>query len=218
MLACSIDAANAEQGGAGWLYLHEIAHRTMNDYAFMLATVERATRAASDETSLRALMDVGARLRAGARAHRVLCQPRDGGRARLDNDLERVCASLSAAMQLDRAITLTLSCEPIELDAFQSWQASLIVSELITNAVKHAFAKVETGKVWVAVRIAGGEVRIVVADEGNGSGAIQPGRGARIVNALAKELGGVIWRNHTAQGSIVAVYFPHQPPAAVRRV
>jgi two-component sensor histidine kinase len=217
MQAYSIDPMRAERSRAEWIYIDEIAHRTMNDYAFMLATVERARRAASDQASLRALSDVSARLRAGAKAHWLLCPPRERGVTRLDDELEGLCLSLSAAMPADRVIPLTLVCEPIELSAFRSWQASLIVSELITNAVKHAFSACETGEVKVAVRRVGDEIQILVADDGNGAGAISPGHGSSIINALTEELDGAIWRSHTANGSVVAVYFPLQPPVTMNR-
>ncbi len=202
MQSCERAAATT----SAWLYVDEIAHRTMNDYAFMLASIERASRAVSDPIAASALAGIKARLAATAGAYRALCPPSDDGPRRLDQDLERLCAALSHCG--DENVSLTLVCEPVSMPAQRCWRACLIVSELVSNAAKHAFAACDAGEIVVDVRSLRGELRIVVTDNGIGSDIAVPGRGTRVVSALAQELGAVIWRKHTPSGSIIVVMCP----------
>jgi len=191
-----------------WLYVDEIAHRTMNDYAFMLAAIDCAAGDLIDPNSLRVLDEVRARLKAGAYAHRLLRPPRARVVRRLDEDMERLCVALSSLMPPDQTIGLTLCCEPVEFDARRSWQACLIVSELVTNAVKHSFRGGDVGEVAIEVRRIGAELRLVVSDNGSACEVASLGRGSGIVSGLVEQLGGVLWRKHTPTGSTIVVSCP----------
>lgn len=191
-----------------WLYVDEITHRTMNDYAFMLARVDRVRRGVSDQAAASALDDIRARLTAGVRAYRVLRPPREDSACRLDEDLEGICAALSDSAPGEQKIGLTLFCEELLLSADLRWRVSLIVSELITNAMKHAFVGRDIGEVAIDVRVVGGDLRIVVSDDGRGAPRSKCGRGTGIVNALVEDLGGAVWRDHAPAGSVVVVMCP----------
>lgn len=206
MLMQSRDA-DMERAGS-WLYIDEIAHRTMNDYAFMLATVECASRAVTDPNSAQALNSISARLRAGVKAYRALTPPRREGVRRLDEDLEDLCAALSISAAADRAIGITLFCDPVELGARRSWQVGLIVSELVTNAVKHAFPERDGNEVTINVREVCGQLVIAVADNGSASEVVSIGRGWRIIGDLVTTLGGVVRRKHALDGSMIIVALP----------
>jgi two-component sensor histidine kinase len=213
MRAQSADQVSAKGAAGAWLYVDEISHRTMNDYAFMLATVERASRAVRDPIAVTALADVSARLAAGAGAYRVLGPPRDDDARRLDEDLEQLCAALSVSGLDVRNIGLTLCCEPVTLSARRCWIACLIVSELVSNALKHAFCDRGSGEIAIDVRAMAEQLRIVVSDNGCGAKVVTPGRGMGIVNALADELDGALLRRQTPSGSTIVLICPLQQEA-----
>lgn len=193
---------------SAWLYVDEVAHRTMNDYAFMLARVERARRRVRDPAAADALADIKMRLTAGAWAYRALRPPRENGVHRLDEYLERLCAALSASAPGEQEIGVTLYCEELSLAADLRWRVGLLVSELMANALKHAFVGREAGEIAIDVRAIAGDMRIVVSDNGRGAQGGVCGRGTGIVNALVEELGGAVWREYAPAGSIVVVMCP----------
>ena len=191
-----------------WLYLEEITHRTLNDYTAMLAIVRRAALTVGDETSGRALADVAVRLRATATTLLALRPPREGHVRDLDQELEALCGAITNSILSPRSITLTLLAEPVTVSAHRCWQVSLIISELITNAARHAFRDVSQGSIAVSVRTRGETIQCTIADDGTCKGNIAPGRGTAIVDALIDDLGGVITRRFSDAGSAIAFTIP----------
>ena|ERR1700722_19881184 len=191
-----------------WLYLEEITHRALNDYTAMLAIVRCAALTVGDKKSGQALADVTVRLRAAATTVQVLRPPRDGDIRSLDEELETLCAAITTSILSPRGITLTLSSEPVIVSAYRSWQISLVISELITNAARHAFRHASQGSIAVTVRVRGETIQCAIADDGACQGNATPGRGTAIVNALIDDLGGIITRRFSAAGSAIAFTIP----------
>ena len=199
---------NSLEKADAWLYLDEMTHRTLNDYSVMLAMIRRASFGANEAGGLAILDAVARRLEAGATAFGALRPSRGSPSRNLDDDLEQLCASLSSSSLADRGICLTLSAEPLVMDAHRSWQVSLIVAELITNAAKHAFKQLSSGTIVIDVRASGGELNCIVMDNGNANPNASPGRGSSIVDALAVDLGGSVDRNYSRNGATVRLRVP----------
>jgi two-component sensor histidine kinase len=191
-----------------WLYLEEITHRALNDYTAMLAIIRRAALTVGDETSGRALADVAVRLRAAATTFQALRPPQEGLVRDLDQELETLCTAITNSMLSARGITLTLSSEPVTISAYRCWQISLVVSELLTNATRHAFRGATQGSIAIGVYIRGETIQCTVADDGTCEGNGTPGRGTAIVNALIDDLGGTISRRFSATGSVITFAIP----------
>ena len=112
----------------------------------------------------------------------------------------------------ERGIQLMLIEEEVELQAERCWRVGLIVSELITNAMRHAFAHTcgPDPQIVVELSAAGGGVRVRVSDNGvavrratSGSGS-----GTKIVDALAADLGGYMQRDFGDAGASVLLWIP----------
>ena len=191
-----------------WLYLDEITHRTLNDYTTMLAIVRRAASMSDDDVSGRALADVATRLRAAATTLRALRPPREGNVRDLEQELEAFCGAITSSILSAQAITLTLSAEPVIISAYRCWQLTLVISELITNAARHAFQGADQGSIAVNIRASDSTIDCTIADDGACPGGSIPGRGTAIVDALIGELGGTINRRFSNAGSVVAFTIP----------
>jgi len=191
-----------------WLYIDEITHRTLNEYAIMLSMLRQASRSTTDAAGSHALGAVAKRLEASAAAFCTLRPSREQGPCYLDDDLERLCASLTESVLADRSIGLTLISERVRLSAQRCWQICLIVSELVMNAAKHAFTATCPGEIVVKVCIVGGSIQCAVADNGLAGPDAKSGRGSGIIDALAAELRGTIARNLSARGSTIVLRAP----------
>jgi two-component sensor histidine kinase len=142
-----------------------------------------------------------------AGVHRSLQPPRAGGLVNLSEYLEQLCESLVRARLQERGIRLALVTHDVEIGAERCWRVGLILSELITNSVRHAFSS-PGGTIAVDIQNADGVVRCQVSDNGTSEAGASPGRGTRIVDALASELGGRVWRHFTSEGTTVLLVFP----------
>src|ERR1700756_4052207 len=114
--------------------LQELNHRISNEFQSALSLVSvTAARSRSQEVK-DALSSVTVLLHHYAEVHRALQVPHD--RDRVD---AAECLSISRS-KLERAqVHLVLAAPPLVLQSSECWLSGLIVYELITNAVRHAF-------------------------------------------------------------------------------
>jgi len=85
----------------------------------------------------------------------------------------------------------------------------LIVTELVINALKHAYPQHRRGKITVGYRSVADGWTLCVTDDGvgmsQGTGSAAPGLGTAIVQALAKQLHGSVLVADTAPGTRVTI-------------
>lgn len=175
------------------LLVEEISHRVINEYAQAIAGIRLAAREIASDQAQAALAAAASRLLSFAEAHRALQAPVLSGDADLVETLSRLCATMSVARLEERGIKLTLSGSSVALAAERCWRVALIVSELITNSMRHGL-RGGPGDIHVEVELNDRTVICRVIDGGCGKGTIKPGRGFDVVTGLASEIeGGVGW-------------------------
>jgi two-component sensor histidine kinase len=190
-----------------WLYIDEIEHRVANEYALAVASISRLAARSADAGVKAALGDTAQRLRDYADAHRALQAPLHAGPADLAAYLRRLSDAIVRASLAERGITFTLIEQSIDLDASRCWRVGLIVSELITNAVRHGFAG-GPGAITLEMARGPGLVHCRISDDGRPASGAPPGKGALLVDSLAGELGGFIDRRFGEGGTTVVLSFP----------
>src|SRR6202035_3756368 len=86
----------------------------------------------------------------------------------------------------------------------------LIVNELVTNAVKYGFPGEAKGTVMVTLKRVPGELRLTVADDGQGLDPrrADSGLGGRLVDGFAQQLGGLVERKSDSRGTTVHLILP----------
>jgi two-component sensor histidine kinase len=191
------------------LYVIELLHRVQNDYtrAISLAsTMEMRSSEAKD--ALRQIVD---HLLASAKAYHLLWPRPPGELVDFTAEVTGLCrAMVSSILDLD-GISLNLSTPgPVLLDGFRCWRANLILSELITNAARHAF-NTRGGRISVTVTTSRGQVTCRVGDDGGAPETPKSGHGTHLVDALTKDLEGDIERRYTAIGAVITLSFPMDP-------
>jgi two-component sensor histidine kinase len=122
---------SALRSRAEMLQVAELLHRIGNDYARAIAFASLRAANASSNEARSALNEVVNHLQATAEMHRVLRPPSVAGPADFTDTITRLCRAQSDVSEIRRRrIDLHLAYDdPIELDAWRCWQASLIVAE-----------------------------------------------------------------------------------------
>jgi two-component sensor histidine kinase len=85
--------------------------------------------------------------------------------------------------------------EPVSLDFDKAVVLGLIVNELVTNSVKHAFSEDASGIIRVAFHVEEGSGILVVEDNGRGTctgDQAEPGMGSQLLTAMARQIGGAL--------------------------
>jgi two-component sensor histidine kinase len=187
--------------------LEEISHRVANEYAEAIATLRLAAADAANAQVGAVLSRVAERLHAHADVHRALLAPAAGGSVDLADYVSRVCASMSRASLAANGVQLLVDADEIWLESGRSWRVGLIVAELVRNAARHGLC-CGPGAIRVSITEDCGSVTCRVGDNGRLARDAEPGRGRRLVEALAAELGGSVDWWFTPAGCLARLEIP----------
>src|SRR5690606_30242939 len=107
--------------------------------------------------------------------------------------LNGLIGELENTLQVEgRTATIRLSATGFPMSTDKVASLGVIVTELITNALKYAYVEREPGEVRIGISNEDGVVRLVVEDDGVGWTGVEPakgtGLGSRIVRAMAHSL------------------------------
>jgi two-component sensor histidine kinase len=115
-------------------------------------------------------------------------------------------------------LSVHVSADDSAVEADVSVSLGLIVTELVINALKHAFPDERTGTILIDYRSSGRDWTLAVADNGigmaEGHDAPKAGLGTGIVQALVKNLDGEITLSDAGPGTIVTI--DHQESSGLR--
>lgn len=94
-----------------------------------------------------------------------------------------------------------------QMDSERCWRLGLIVSELITNSTRHAFRD-NRGLIRVELLPSASIIECRVTDNGASKSIVRPGNGTKIIDRLAKSLGGTLQQHFGPQGAAAVLIFP----------
>src|SRR6202035_1703298 len=167
------------------LLLDELNHRINNEFTSAIAIVFRAATRSADDEVKGALSGVAQLLHHFAQVHQALQPPDQEILVNAEGYLSKLCRSISRSKLDHMNIGLVLAAPPLLLESSRCWRLGMIVSELITNAARHAFSG-RPGEIRVELWRDGGFVKCTVSDNGSAPVRFQPKRGLRIVEDLTK--------------------------------
>lgn len=190
--------------------LQELQHRVANSLQIIASVLmQSARRVQSDETRLH-LRDAHNRVMSIATLQKQLAVTQLTS-VELRTYLTELCQSISASMIADpHKLTLAAIVDDTIMESDVSVSIGLIVTELVINAIKHAFpADVPNGKIIVSFAAAERGWLLSVSDDGigmlGGENGAKPGLGTGIVDALSKQLDASVTVRQTNPGTRVEI-------------
>jgi two-component sensor histidine kinase len=194
--------------------LREVHHRVKNDLQLISSVLSMQARRLEDPASVEALGECQSRVQTIALIHEYMYQSENLARLPLSRNVRGLAANLlRAGDAAGRSIGLELEVEEdITLPVDRAIPCGLILNELLTNALKHAFPAGRRGKLRVTLQRCGTDsLRLGVADDGVGlPGDYDDGAngslGYRLVRAFAEQLGATV-RVSREEGTNVEVEF-----------
>jgi PAS domain S-box-containing protein len=176
--------------------LKEVQHRVKNSMNTMVSLLSLQADTLQSAEAVAALRDAQSRFRSMGTLydHLYRNEAHDAGSMReYLADLVRI---LAGAFPPGMNVRVSTDLEDRVLDGKRLSTLGLIVNELVTNAMKHAFTGRGDGHLHVRSIADGGDMTIVVEDNGKGLPETTTGEsstfGMSMVRALAEQLGGTI--------------------------
>jgi two-component system, sensor histidine kinase PdtaS len=173
--------------------LQELHHRVANSLQIIASVLTQSARKVQSEEARVHLVDAHQRVMSVAALQKQLAVTRLGD-VELRPYFTALCESIGASMISNREqVLLDVTVDDSITTADTSTSLGLIVTELVINALKHAFPDNRSGRISVSYRTRGANWILSVDDDGVGFSEdpdhAKPGLGTGIVEALAKQLG-----------------------------
>jgi len=188
----------------------EVNHRAKNSLAIAASLLGIQGRRAADP-AIRALFEEAQdRLVAMSRVHDLLSKSESAQRVNLATYVHDLCEALRPITEGDDRIRLEAATEEgILIDAETAVPLGIVVTELVTNAVKYAFPAPRSGTIRAeSRRRAPGRIEVVIHDDGVGFSTMREGSlGSGLVRSLVGQIGGELYMT-TDPGLTVTLSFP----------
>ena len=199
------------------MLVQEVQHRVANSLQIIASVLLQSARNVQSEETRTYLSYAHNRVMSIATVQNQLAASHTGN-VELRPYFAQLCQSLGATMIRDHdKLTIEVSADNSSVDADVSVSLGLIVTELVINALKHAFGDGGEGKIVVDYHSQGPDWTLAIGDNGVGMPADRskaaPGLGTSIVEALARQLHARVQVTDARPGTTVSV--SHTQIAAV---
>jgi two-component system, chemotaxis family, sensor kinase Cph1 len=197
------------------LLMREMHHRVQNSLQLVSAMLRLQLREFSDPVVQARLEETQQRILAMAAVHRHLWQSTEIGIVRFDVYLKEIRDSLVKSWGAGWDEHVQLQCTSVLMPTDKAIVLGLIITELLTNAVKYAYGG-EPGPIQILFS-EGPErgIQVVIADYGIGIEETRrpDGFGSRLTGLLVSQLGGAIELQNNFPGTKVVLSVPPAPQA-----
>lgn len=198
--------------------LHEVHHRVKNNLAVICSLFSLESRYASDEQTAKVFRESGNRVHSMALVHESLYGSQKLGRIDLAEYARTltgdVLSSYGQDQSEDARIRLSMDVHSVTIPLDSAVPFGLILNELISNTVQHAFPAGEKGEIRLMLRRAnGGPCVLTLSDNGVGipaglDVATTHSLGLRLVRSLTRQLHGEFQLRRTEPGTSAQLQFP----------
>jgi PAS domain S-box-containing protein len=193
--------------------LQEIHHRVKNNLQVINSLLRLQSQHVSDQATRGIFEEARNRVQAIAGIHELLYRSPDLARIDFGAYLNRLTRDLFSFFGVrQEQIRLAIHVNEARLEVTQAIPCGLLVNELVTNALKHAFPNERNGRIGVLLNCVDGKCTLAVEDNGVGfpegfDWTQASSLGLQLVQVLTKQLDGTI-RADAYTGTRFEISFP----------
>lgn len=171
--------------------LTEIHHRVKNNLAVISGIMELQAMESENDELRSKLFDSQSRIKSIALTHELLYEEQNFSSIDYGANVKKLVKSIAMAMNTD--VEFNFELDSLRLDINQALPCSLIVNELVTNSLRHAFDKNGQPTIDISLKDNEGVIHLVVSDNGKGLpeeiDLEKPTTiGFKLINILSKQL------------------------------
>jgi len=199
--------------------LREIHHRVKNNLQVVNSLLGIQARNVVDEKVKSMFRASQSRVVTMARLHEKIYNTQDLKNINVKEYFKILINDLVNSNSLVNNISLKLCIDPIDMSIDTLLPLSLIVNELVSNSLKHAFVDVDLGEVSVEFNLlASSQYRLLIQDNGTGSKGdlmlkSKKSTGMTLVRSFVKQLNGEIKLLNSTSGTCFELVFPGSDPS-----
>ncbi|WP_019903696.1 histidine kinase dimerization/phosphoacceptor domain -containing protein [Methylobacterium sp. 77] len=179
--------------------IKEVNHRVQNSLQLVSAFLALQARAEGNAGLSDALSEAQRRLAAVALVHRRLYSDDNVEMIDLARYLDDLVSEMKSSMGIEWAEQFSTDFAPIIIPTDSAVNIGLILTELVINANKYAYAGA-VGPIAISLEQHRHRFRLIVADQGQGKTGTRSGFGTRMLNAMVDRLGGTIENTNNRPG------------------
>jgi two-component sensor histidine kinase len=190
------------------ILLQEIHHRVKNNLQIVMSLLRmQSTKISSPDAKVH-FNDAINRVLTMSLIHQKLYQSENLSAVNLPEYIESLASDILRS-QVPREIDKTFIIEVQEIGMKTIAPIALIITELISNSVKHAFDKTEHPKIELTVRILeeSDQIELTYSDNGTWKESDKNTFGTELIKALTEQLEGNYDLNKSVKGSIYTFQF-----------
>ncbi|MEX2573157.1 MAG: PAS domain S-box protein [Balneolaceae bacterium] len=176
------------------ILLAEIHHRVKNNLAVIIALLELQSNKTKDDNARKVLKDSQSRINSMALIHEKLYQNENLGEIQFDLYIEELLNVISSShLSNDRKVKININADSIPLTITQAIPCGLLLNEIVTNSLKHAFPHNGSGEINISFKRLDNRIKYTVADNGIGlPGDFMKNKsrslGMTLINTFSKQL------------------------------
>jgi two-component sensor histidine kinase len=213
MLLVFEDITDQQRERDAQMLTNEISHRIKNNLQVIVGLIAYEARSTA-QPCVQGYKAMEARIGAIAQLYDLISQSSRGRTIAVDAYLRQIAQTMSGSLLGNTpGIKIEVKAEALDIDPDRAVAFGLLVNELATNAIKHAFPD-GTGRVVLSVEQVNDQIELTVADDGVGiknkdSTKIPEKRGSDYVAMFVRQLGGTIAPSGSEEtGTIVRIRLP----------
>ncbi|MDZ7806659.1 MAG: PAS domain S-box protein [Gracilimonas sp.] len=198
------------------MLLAEVHHRVKNNLAVITGLLELQTYSAESDSAKRILRESQMRVNSIALVHEKLYKSEDFSEVDLGQYFDELSDVIYQTLkQKDKNVRIILDVEDVKLPIIQAIPCGLILNELLTNSMKHAFEGISEGEISINLRQECDSIFFVMCDNGVGmpddmNADINTSMGMTLIKTLAKQLG-ASWDLDSKDGTCFKFNFEKKP-------
>jgi two-component sensor histidine kinase len=195
------------------IMIREIHHRVKNNLQVVDSLLSLQCGNGDDPRLERTLREAQGRIRSMALVHENIYRSAGMAHGSLKAHVEQLARNVLVAHGQHDTISVMVEVADVALPEETLMPLSLVVNELLTNAVKYAFVGRESGHVRIIVRPSGAGHELLFSDDGIGLDREQPylrerSFGLELVQVLARQLNGEVRVLKGAGATFSMTFFP----------
>ena len=150
--------------------LREIHHRVKNNMQVISSLIRLQSRNVKDEQQIEMLKESQNRIKAMALIHEKLYRSKDLANIDFNDYIKNLVNDLFLSYKVSTGkVALKMNIETVSFGIDTAIPCGLIVNELVSNSLKHAFPKGRDGEIKISLRtLEEGDIELIVSDNGVG--------------------------------------------------